>query len=123
MSRRRVDLLPTSVLIVLLFVFNLSLAMALQVSHDGRSLILDGERKIIVSGAIHYPRSTPEAIQFKTLLYLICGWLLISTHTYVFVLMVQMWPDLIQKGKDGGLDAIETYVFWNAHEPRRRQVM
>ncbi|PKA48099.1 Beta-galactosidase 15 [Apostasia shenzhenica] len=32
-----------------------------------------------------------------------------------------MWPDLIQKAKEGGLDAIETYVFWNAHEPRRRQ--
>ncbi|KAM5586287.1 hypothetical protein ABKV19_005276, partial [Rosa sericea] len=32
-----------------------------------------------------------------------------------------MWPDLIQKAKDGGLDAIETYVFWNAHEPLRRQ--
>ncbi|XP_068666341.1 beta-galactosidase 7-like [Aristolochia californica] len=32
-----------------------------------------------------------------------------------------MWPDLIQKARDGGLDAIETYVFWNAHEPRRRE--
>ncbi|KAJ9183730.1 hypothetical protein P3X46_007542 [Hevea brasiliensis] len=32
-----------------------------------------------------------------------------------------MWPDLIKKAKDGGLDAIETYVFWNAHEPTRRQ--
>lgn len=33
-----------------------------------------------------------------------------------------MWPGLIQKAKDGGLDAIETYIFWNAHEPQRRQV-
>ncbi|PKA53215.1 Beta-galactosidase 7 [Apostasia shenzhenica] len=33
----------------------------------------------------------------------------------------RMWPDLIQKAKQGGLDAIETYVFWNAHEPRRRE--
>ncbi|KAJ9538809.1 hypothetical protein OSB04_031542 [Centaurea solstitialis] len=32
-----------------------------------------------------------------------------------------MWPDLIKKAKDGGVDAIETYVFWNAHEPFRRQ--
>lgn len=32
-----------------------------------------------------------------------------------------MWPDLINKAKDGGLDAIETYVFWNAHEPKRRE--
>ncbi|KZV31821.1 hypothetical protein F511_25934 [Dorcoceras hygrometricum] len=28
-----------------------------------------------------------------------------------------MWPDLIQKAKEGGLDVIQTYVFWNGHEP------
>lgn len=33
-----------------------------------------------------------------------------------------MWPDLINKAKEGGLNAIETYVFWNGHEPRRREV-
>ena len=33
-----------------------------------------------------------------------------------------MWPDLIQKAKDGGLDVIETYILWNAHEHQRRQV-
>ena len=35
---------------------------------------------------------------------------------------LQMWSDLIQKAKEGGLDTIETYIFWNAHEPRRREV-
>ncbi|KAK9267906.1 hypothetical protein L1049_010343 [Liquidambar formosana] len=30
---------------------------------------------------------------------------------------LQMWEDLIQKAKDGGLNVIETYVFWNVHEP------
>lgn len=34
-----------------------------------------------------------------------------------------MWADLIQKSKDGGLDVIETYVFWNIHEPVRNQVV
>ena len=33
-----------------------------------------------------------------------------------------MWPDLIQKAKDGGLDVIQTYVFWNGHEPSRGKV-
>ncbi|KAL3825641.1 hypothetical protein ACJIZ3_021670 [Penstemon smallii] len=65
---------------------------ATEVTHDGRAIKINGERKIILSGSIHYPRSTPE-----------------------------MWPDLIRKAKEGGLDAIETYVFWNAHEPLRRQ--
>lgn len=35
---------------------------------------------------------------------------------------MQMWPDLIQKSKDGGLDVIETYIFWDLHEPVRNQV-
>jgi beta-galactosidase GanA len=34
-----------------------------------------------------------------------------------------MWPDLIQKAKDGGLDVIQTYVFWNGHEPSPGQVI
>lgn len=58
------------------------------VSYDSRAIIINGQRRILMSGSIHYPRSTPE-----------------------------MWPDLIQKAKDGGLDAIQTYVFWNGHEP------
>lgn len=58
------------------------------VSYDNKAIIINGRRRILISGSIHYPRSTPE-----------------------------MWPDLIQKAKDGGLDVIQTYVFWNGHEP------
>ncbi|KAJ0745539.1 putative beta-galactosidase [Helianthus annuus] len=58
------------------------------VSYDDKAIIINGKRRILMSGSIHYPRSTP-----------------------------QMWPDLIKKAKDGGLDVIQTYVFWNGHEP------
>ncbi|CAA3010880.1 beta-galactosidase-like [Olea europaea subsp. europaea] len=58
------------------------------VSYDHKAISVNGQRRILISGSIHYPRSTPE-----------------------------MWPDLIQKAKDGGLDVIQTYVFWNGHEP------
>ena len=34
-----------------------------------------------------------------------------------------MWPGLIQKAKEGGLDVIQTYVFWNGHEPSPGQVI
>jgi len=34
-----------------------------------------------------------------------------------------MWPSLIKKAKEGGINTIETYVFWNAHEAQRRQVL
>ncbi|KAI3458993.1 hypothetical protein Pfo_015656 [Paulownia fortunei] len=76
----------------LLIIFTATCTFSIDVSHDGRAITIDGQRKIILSGSIHYPRSTTE-----------------------------MWPDLIKKAKEGGLDAIETYVFWNAHEPLRRQ--
>lgn len=33
--------------------------------------------------------------------------------------VLQMWPGLIAKAKEGGLDVIQTYVFWNGHEPTR----
>lgn len=36
---------------------------------------------------------------------------------------MQMWEGLIQKAKDGGLDAIDTYVFWNLHEPSPGNVL
>ncbi|KAG2694294.1 hypothetical protein I3843_08G131000 [Carya illinoinensis] len=58
------------------------------VTYDRKAMVINGQRRILFSGSIHYPRSTPE-----------------------------MWEDLIQKAKDGGLDVIETYVFWNVHEP------
>lgn len=33
-----------------------------------------------------------------------------------------MWEDLIMKAKEGGLDVVETYVFWNVHEPSQGNV-
>ena len=60
------------------------------VSYDRRSLMVDGRREIFFSGSIHYPRSPPD-----------------------------MWPDLIAKAKEGGLNVIESYVFWNIHEPEK----
>ncbi|CAI0461504.1 unnamed protein product [Linum tenue] len=58
------------------------------VTYDRKAIVINGQRRILFSGSIHYPRSTPD-----------------------------MWEDLIQKAKDGGVDVIETYVFWNVHEP------
>ncbi|KAL5705204.1 Beta-galactosidase 7 [Ranunculus cassubicifolius] len=80
---------PSLVFVSLLLCFSACLSSAYNVSYDGRAITIDGKRRILLSGSIHYPRSPP-----------------------------QMWPDLIRKAKEGGLDAIETYVFWDIHEPR-----
>lgn len=36
----------------------------------------------------------------------------------LFVLeLLQMWSDILDKARRGGLNVIQTYVFWNIHEP------
>jgi len=57
------------------------------VSYDRVAVCLDGKRQLILSGAVHYPRSTPE-----------------------------MWPRILSASREAGLNTIETYVFWNLHE-------
>ncbi|XP_078438896.1 beta-galactosidase 2-like isoform X2 [Wolffia australiana] len=72
----------------LLFLLHPWLLVTAAVAYDRKAILINGQRRILISGSIHYPRSVPE-----------------------------MWPDLIQKAKEGGLDVIQTYVFWNGHEP------
>ncbi|KAJ3321205.1 hypothetical protein HDV06_004548 [Boothiomyces sp. JEL0866] len=57
------------------------------VTSNSRSMIIDGKPSLIMAGHVHYIRSTPK-----------------------------MWPDIMKKTKDAGLNAIDTYVFWNQHE-------
>ncbi|KAF3327137.1 beta-galactosidase 6 isoform X1 [Carex littledalei] len=85
------SLLPLWFSLVILFL-NSHISNGDNVTYDHRALVINGVRRVLISGSIHYPRSTPE-----------------------------MWPDLIQKAKDGGLDIVETYIFWNLHEPVRGQ--
>jgi hypothetical protein len=57
------------------------------VSFDERSAIIDGERQLMLSGAVHYPRVPPED-----------------------------WDRVFKMAKEMGLNTIQTYVFWNYHE-------
>ncbi|OMO76562.1 hypothetical protein CCACVL1_15591 [Corchorus capsularis] len=59
-----------------------------------------------------FKKSTPLNLDFMALLSLVL-------MVYCFESVV--WPELIRKSKEGGLDVIETYVFWNYHEPVRGQ--
>jgi hypothetical protein len=34
------------------------------VTYDGRSLIINGQRKLLISASIHYPRSVPAVSSF-----------------------------------------------------------
>lgn len=59
------------------------------ISFDGQSFAVEGRRTWLVSGAIHYPR-TPRAL----------------------------WADRLRAARQAGLNCIETYAFWNVHEPQ-----
>lgn len=104
---------------ILLFIF-LSLVLHLtqsKVTYDKKALIINGHRRILFSGSIHYPRSSPEVcIKCISLQYSLIYPLYIFVNEMCFMVM-QMWEKLIQKAKDGGLDVIDTYVFWSGHEP------
>ena len=62
------------------------------VSYDERSFLINNKRTIILSGSVHYPRSTPG-----------------------------MWDHIFEEMIEDGLNAVETYVFWNIHEFKRGQ--
>jgi beta-galactosidase len=61
-----------------------------KVGYDHRAITINGQRTMLISGVIHYPRSTPG-----------------------------MWPYLFKMAKNQGLNAVQTYVFWNIHEQKQ----
>jgi beta-galactosidase len=60
------------------------------IGYDPRAVLINGQRTILLSAAIHYPRSTPV-----------------------------MWEEMMIRSKAAGINTIETYVFWNLHERER----
>eukprot|EP00050_Salpingoeca_kvevrii_P009598 m.3803 g.3803 ORF g.3803 m.3803 type:complete len:916 (+) comp2353_c0_seq2:127-2874(+) len=60
------------------------------VSFDERSVIIDGQRHLIVSGALHYARILPAD-----------------------------WPRAFALAKELGINTIQTYFMWNFHEAQR----
>lgn len=60
-------------------------ARSIQVTYDARSLIIDGNRELLFSGSIHYPRSTPEVIH-QTLL---CNFWMLGSE-----ILMNIWSDV-----------------------------
>ncbi|RZC05494.1 Beta-galactosidase 3 [Glycine soja] len=65
------------------------------------------------------PFTIPEApLRFVFhFLHSLCVSILKCVSSFVLFCLLQMWEDLIRKAKHGGLDVIDTYVFWDVHEP------
>ena len=76
---------------ILLYIFTLTTATTTTpkniVSYDGRSIIINQTRQLILSGSIHYSRILPSD-----------------------------WEDVFLLAKELHLNTIQTYFFWNFHE-------
>jgi beta-galactosidase len=59
---------------------------------DGQGFIINGKRTYVASGSIHYARVPHE-----------------------------LWRDRLLRLKRAGFNCVETYAFWNFHEPRENQ--
>ena len=59
---------------------------------DGHGFIINGQRTYIASGCIHYPRVPHE-----------------------------LWRDRLLRLKRAGFNTVQTYAFWNFHEPKENQ--
>jgi beta-galactosidase len=62
------------------------------IDFDGKGFLVDGQRTYIASGSIHYPRVPSE-----------------------------LWHDRLLRLKRAGFTTVQTYAFWNLHEPREGQ--
>lgn len=111
---------------IFVFLFGAQLIQC-TVTYDKKAIIINGRRRILLSGSIHYPRSTPEvfphflslSLSFPLYINICCRLAILWTILIMLMkwVLLQMWEDLIRKAKIGGLDVIDTYVFWNVHEP------
>ena len=66
-----------------------TVATARVINFDNKGFIINGQRTFITSGSIHYPRVPQEN-----------------------------WHDVLLKLKRSGFNCVETYAFWNFHEPK-----
>eukprot|EP01052_Picozoa_sp_SAG31_P017642 SAG31_NODE_1216_length_9328_cov_12.252465_4_plen_353_part_00 len=61
-------------------------AIRQNISWDSRSFLVNGKRLLLTGGEVDYARSTPG-----------------------------MWPTIMKRAKQNGLNCIASYVFWNLH--------
>jgi beta-galactosidase len=59
---------------------------------DGKGFIINGQRTYVASGSIHYPRVPHE-----------------------------LWRDRLLRARRASFNTVETYAFWNFHEPRENE--
>lgn len=67
-------------------------AAKMSVSFDGRSFFINDERALLISGSFHYPRAPRSE-----------------------------WNTILKEALYNGINIIQTYVFWDLHEPTNNE--
>ncbi|MDQ2686697.1 MAG: beta-galactosidase, partial [Armatimonadota bacterium] len=70
-------------------IFQPSAAAKPYIDFDGKGFLINGKRTFIASGCLHYPR-VPRAL----------------------------WRDRLLRFKRAGFNTVQTYCFWDFHEPQ-----
>ncbi|GMI39439.1 hypothetical protein TeGR_g2538 [Tetraparma gracilis] len=74
-------------LLLLLSVLGAALSSS-GIGWDAKSFTVDGERTLLIGGSFHYPRAAPSE-----------------------------WPSIMSSMRANNLNLLQTYVFWDLHEP------
>jgi len=85
----------TNVLFCMLIFLSWVFAATASVSYDNKAILINGRRRVLISGSIHYPRSTPEVRTYQLLvpidhglfflLLLNSSMLLIRIYIYIYI--------------------------------------
>lgn len=62
MSFNKLIVWNVPLLLVVVFAWSLIGHASASVSYDHKAITINGQRRILLSGSIHYPRSTPEVL-------------------------------------------------------------
>lgn len=77
---------PLSLALVLVLVFVsycFESVLSTTVTYDHRALVIDGKRRVLQSGSIHYPRSTPEVGFVCPFIYTFVAYILFSEFSFI----------------------------------------
>jgi beta-galactosidase len=80
----------TSPLLLLVLIYLCNCCIGTDVSFDSRSFLFDGKRELLIGGSVHYPRSSAAE-----------------------------WPTILKEAQNNGINLIQTYIFWDIHEPEQ----
>lgn len=73
-----------------LLLFTIFPSVTSSVTYDRKAIIVNGRRRILISGSIHYPRSTPEVFECGCEIFLGnvgCGLSLVFFISFLFIFL------------------------------------